>query len=181
MIRPEVLALLRRSQEVIAALALMAFGVWMMALGGYLLLPVGLGVVAIATTWGVMAWRRMRFAQSVDAPGLVEVDEGQIGYLGPQIGGFVNLPDLIELRLIGLRGRKLWRLKQNDGQAILIPVDAQGADRLFDAFASLPGMDTSVLVGALQAPARSGSTALSIAAETQVIWRRQGKGVVAGT
>jgi hypothetical protein len=179
-IRPEVIAFLRRANEVISAAAMLALGLWLIWLGGYFLTPLGLIIAAIAVAWGVMALRRMRFSQAVEAPGLVEVDEGQIGYLGPQIGGYVNLPDLIELRLLSLRGRRMWRLKQSDGQAILIPVDASGADRLFDAFASLPGMDTAALVGALQAPPITGSSALSIAAETRVIWRRSGKGVVAG-
>ncbi|MEI2687828.1 MAG: hypothetical protein V9G14_17530 [Cypionkella sp.] len=88
-----------------------------------------------------MAWRRIRFAQDIDAPGVVEVDEAQIGYLGPEAGGFVSIVELVELRLLTLRGRRLWRLKQADGQALLIPVDAAGAERLFDAFATLPGMD----------------------------------------
>jgi len=179
-IRPEVISLLHRASEVISATCLLAFGLWLMWLGGYLLFPIGLAVAAIAVGWGAMALRRMRFAQAVNSPGVVEVDEGQIGYLGPQIGGYVNLPDLIELRLIALRGRRMWRLKQQDGQAILIPVDAQGAETLFDAFASLPGMDASALVEALQAKPISGSGALSIAAETRVIWRRAGKGVVTG-
>ena len=178
--RPEALAFLRRASEVISAGIMLAFGLWLIGLGGYLLTPAGLAISAIATAWGVMAFRRMRFAQAVNSPGVVEVDEGQIGYLGPQIGGYVNLPDLIELRLITMRGRRMWRLKQQDGQAILIPVDAKGAENLFDAFASLPGMDASALVEALQTKPQTGSSALSIAAETRVIWRRAGKGVVTG-
>ena len=59
-------------------------------------------------------------------PGVVEVDEGQVGYLGPTFGGYVALPDLVELRLIAIRGQRLWRLKQADGQALLIPVAAAG-------------------------------------------------------
>ena len=167
MIRPEVITLLQRASEVISAACLLTFGLWLMWQGGYLLVPVGLAVSAIAVAWGAMAFRRMRFAQAVNSPGLVEVDEGQIGYLGPQIGGYVNLPDLIELRLITMRGRRMWRLKQQDGQAILVPVDAKGAENLFDAFASLPGMDASALVEALQAKPQTGSSALSKADETR--------------
>ena len=61
-----------------------------------------------------------------------------------------TLPELIELRLVTLRGRRVWRLKQADGQALLVPVDAAGAEGLFDAFAILPGMDTAALVAAIR-------------------------------
>ena len=72
-------------------------------------------------------------------------------------------------------------MKQADGQALLIPVDATGADKLFDAFASLPGMNTLALVAALDAKPSTGSTALSLAAETKTIWYRPGRGVLPGS
>ena len=77
-----------------------------------------------------------------------------------------------------MRGRRLWRLKQSDGQALLIPVDAKGAERLFDAFANLPGMDSAALVAALEPDALPSGMALTLAAQTRVIWRRSGSGVV---
>jgi hypothetical protein len=173
-IRPEVTAAIWRAREVIAALGVVAVGLWLMWLGGYLLVPVGGVVVALGAGWGLLAFRRMRFAQGVDAPGVVEVDEGQVGYFGPGEGGFVGLPDLVELRLIMVRGGRFWRLKQADGQALLIPVNAAGAERLFDAFASLPGMDTQALVTALapmpaDRPSRGAVVAIS---DSVVIWRR---------
>jgi hypothetical protein len=105
---------------------------------------------------------------------VVEVDEGQVGYFGPGIGGFVGLPDLVELRLVSVQGGRFWRLKQADGQALLIPVDAAGAERLFDAFASLPGMDTQALVTALvPVPGeRSSRGAVVAISDSVVIWRR---------
>jgi hypothetical protein len=173
-IRPEVTAAIWRMREVIAALGVVGVGLWLMWLGGYLLVPVGLGVVALGGSWGVLAFRRMQFAQAVDAPGVVEVDEGQVGYFGPGIGGFVGLPDLVELRLVSVQGGRFWRLKQADGQALLIPVDAAGAERLFDAFASLPGMDTQALVTALvPVPGeRSSRGAVVAISDSVVIWRR---------
>ena len=109
---------------------------------------------------------------------MVEVDEGQIAYFGPQVGGAVGLPDLVEIRLITMRGRRLWRLKQSDGQAMLIPVEAAGAERLFDAFAALPGMDTAVLVAALNPVGASDGRALAVDAEMRLVWQRSGAGVV---
>lgn len=181
LIRPEVTALITRASEVIWAAVIVGFGLWLIWLGGYLLTPLGAGIAALGLGWGVMALRRMRFAQTIAAPGMVEVDEGQVGYMGPTAGGFVSLPELTELRLITLRGRRVWRLKQADGQALLVPVDAAGAEGLFDAFASLPGMDTAALVAALGGTPASAQT-LPTPRDTpdmQVIWRRQGAGIVA--
>lgn len=173
-VRPAVMAGLRRGREAISAVAVVAFGLWLAWLGGYLLVPLGAAVVAVGAAWALQALRRLRFAQGNHAPGVVEVDEGQIAYLGPEAGGFVGLPDLVELRLISLQGRRQWRLKQADGQALLVPVDAVGADRLFDAFASLPGMDTQALVAALE-PTQgvlAGNGSLATIRDSFVIWRR---------
>ena len=97
---------------------------------------------------------------------------------GPVTGGAVSLPDLVELRLMTLRGRRLWRLKQSDGQALLIPVEARGADALFDAFAALPGLDTGDLVAALQGGAPAGATVVALASESRLVWVRTGRGMV---
>ena len=126
------------------------------------------GIGAVLT---VTALRRARFAQTIAAPGIVELDEGQVGYLAPELGGFLSLAELVEIRLLTLRGKRVWRLKQADGQALLIPVDAAGAERLFDAFAGLPGMDTQALVAALH-PSAQHDPNPALAAETRVIWRK---------
>ena len=180
LIRPEVTDLIWRAREVVWASLVAALGVWLISLGGYLLIPLGAVIGGIGLVLTVTAVRRMRFEQSVAAPGLVELDEAQVGYMGPEVGGYLSLNELVELRLLSLRGRRVWRLKQADGQALLIPVDAKGAERLFDAFAGLPGMDTSTLVAALGQPALPTDGAITLAAETRVIWRRAGKGIIAG-
>lgn len=160
LVREEVMALARRWREVIAAGAVALSGVWLMRLGGYLLFPLGALTTGSAAVWALQTVRRLRFVQDVDAPGMVEVDEGQVGYLGPTFGGYVDLPDLVELRVIVIHGKRLWRLRSSDGQALLIPVAAAGGERLFDAFAALPGMDTQ----ALAAAAGEGAE--------RVVWRR---------
>ena len=180
-IRPEVSATARRWREVIAAVSFGAFGLWLIWLGGYVLFPAGLLVLAAAAAWALTALRRLRFAQAVHAPGVVEVDEGQIGYLGPTFGGYVAIPDLIEIRLVSMYGKRMWRLKQADGQTVLIPIDAAGAERLFDAFASLPGIDMGAVTAAIgvQGGPRAAQTLPVVAAqapataEMRLIWRRQ--------
>jgi hypothetical protein len=180
MIRPDARATIWRWREVLMGAGVIGFGLWLMALGGYLLLPIGAVVAAGGAALAVLAGRRMRFAAVTDAPGVVQVDEGQVGYMGPVVGGFVSLSDLVELRLISMRGRRLWRLKQADGQAILIPVDAAGAEALFDAFSALPGLSSADLLAALAPPPGAGSRAVMAGGENRVVWRRAGRGVVAG-
>ena len=173
LIRPAAAATLRRFSEVLTAAALAGFGLWMMSLGGWLLWPLGGVTVVLALAGAVQALRRVRFHQPAKSPGVVEIDEAQVGYYAPDLGGYISLDDLVELRLVRLRGNRFWRLKQSDGQALLVPVDAAGSDRLYDAFAALPGMDTQALVAALEDPAPAGGP-LPVTAESigPVIWRR---------
>lgn len=177
MIREGAREALWRWREVIAAGLVVVFGLWVASYGGWVLIPFGGLVAAFGAGLGVQAWRRLRFAQGADAPGIVEVDEGQISYMGPQLGGFVSVPELVELRLVTLRGRRLWRLKQADGQALLVPVDAAGAEGLFDVFATLPGMDMEAVLAALSPEGRGEGRVLVTGEAMQVLWRRAGRGV----
>lgn len=177
MIRAGAREALWRWREVGAAGVVAGFGLWAATGGGYVLVPFGLLVAALGAGLGLQAWRRMRFVQGADAPGVVEVDEGQVSYMGPTLGGFVSVPELVELRLVALRGRRLWRLKQADGQVLLVPVDAAGAEALFDVFAALPGMDMPALLAALTPDGPGNGGALVTGEAMQVLWRRTGRGV----
>ena len=180
LIRPELIAAARRNAELLSALALAAFGLWTAAQGGYLLIPLGLALLAMGGGWALTAFRRLKFHQDGEAPGIVRVTEAQIAYYGPRVGGFVGLPDLAEVRLLTLRGRRIWKLKQGDGQLLHIPVESDGAEALFDAFATLPGIDMAALVAALgsDAPA-SDARVIALAEVVRLIWTRKGAGVIA--
>ncbi|MBN8631772.1 MAG: hypothetical protein J0L76_13045 [Rhodobacterales bacterium] len=179
-IRPELAEALSRNREVIAAGAVVALGLWLLATGsGYLVPVVGLMLMAIGLGWEVQALRRLRFHQDGDAPGIVRVMEAQIAYYGPRVGGFVGLPDLVEIRLLTLRGRRIWKLRQADGQLLHIPVEADGAEALFDAFAALPGIDMAALVAALGTDAPpSDARVIALAEVDRLIWMRKGAGIV---
>ena len=170
MIRPAAWARLLRLRDTGFALVTGALGIWAIWLGGWVLLGLGAGLLLLAAGLGLIAWRRLRFASAADghAAGIVDLDEAQIGWFGPEGGGFVSLTELAELRLIDRGAQRYWRLKQIDGQALLIPVAATGAEALFDAFAALPGMDSGALVAALDAAAAPAGDSLG-----PVIWRRQ--------
>ncbi|SNX71024.1 hypothetical protein SAMN05878503_107139 [Cereibacter ovatus] len=183
-LRPEARATLTRWREPAAAAGALAAGLWLASLGGWLMVPLGAVVVLAAAGWGLVALRRMRFVGPASAPGVVEVDEGQVGYLGPGSGGFVALADTDELRLLTLHGQRLWRLGQSDGQVLLIPVGARGAERLFDAFATLPGIEITALLAALDAPPAPafGGNVISLSSERpgtgRLIWRRPARAVL---
>ena len=182
MIRAEAREVLRRWSEPATGAAMLAMGLWTATRGGWLLAVAGGAVAALGAGWTLLGLRRMRFAAGTEAPGLVEVDEGRVTYLGPRVGGSIRLPDLVEIRLLALRGRRVWRLRQADGQALLVPLDAAGAEALFDAFSALPGLGSSALVAALdgKAPdgaAPQGGTLPAANSDDRLVWRRQGRGL----
>lgn len=183
-IRPEILTGLWRLREVVVTGAIAVLGLWLIVLGGWILVPLGLIILTLSAILIRHARARLRFEQAVGAPGLVELDEAQLAYLGPEVGGFISLHEAVELRLVTMRGRRLWRVKQADGQAMLVPVDATGAGQLFDAFAALPGMDVTALAAALDrpAPGQTGAQDMALTGpEMRVIWRRSAKaGLTAG-
>ncbi len=157
MIRPELAEKLRPWAETGAALAATAFGLWVFSLGGWVFWPLGGLIAAASGTWALDARRRMRFRHDGLGPGLVELDEGAIRYLSPNrlLGGEIALRDLNEVRFMRLNGRSHWRLKSQGGEALLVPVDASGAEALAGAFATLPGIDMGRVASALapQGPA----------------------------
>lgn len=164
MIRPEARAALARWHEVALAVCSVGLGLWLAGKGGFVLVPLGFGLAALSGGFGLLALRRLRFAGvGTDGPGLVEIDEGEIRYFGPDSGGTAPLRELAELRLIARAGQRLWRLRLDHG-ALEVPVDASGAGALFDALAARPGMESAALVAALDQPRPDALGA--------VIWRR---------
>lgn len=162
LIRPEAAARLYRWREAIGATLALAVGLWLATRGGWLLLGLGAAVMLIGAGLLVTAVQRLRFAPTSRGPGMVEVDEGQIAWFGPGIGGFVSVAELAELGLVTVQGLRVWRLRQTDGQMLLVPVDAEGAGQLYDALTTLPGIEGHRLLAALGTPA-----------DTPLIWRRE--------
>lgn len=150
-IRPDLARHLRRWSELAAAIFAALVGGLIMRLGGFLFLPVGALLTLLSLGWALTALRRLSFQREVAAPGVVDVIEGQVSYFAPEFGGFIALDDLSELRLAEFRGACQWRLRTSGGEVLLIPVAAAGADKLYDAFATLPGIDMAVLASALDA------------------------------
>lgn len=145
-----------RWREVLAgaALALLGTGLWTTGFG----LPALFGL-ALLLGGGFLAATGLRLARlrgTEAGPGVVEVVEGRIGYLGPEDGGWVAL-DLIER--VEKRGTR-WIVSTPD-DTLAIPIGARGAEALPDALGPLPGFDAGRMVRA----ARSRGDA--------TVWRRE--------
>lgn len=141
-LRPQAKAAIWRWREVLVGLAAMVFGLWLVAGPGLLLaIP---GYAAIIAGGGLiwLGYQRGRFRSPDGGTGAVQVDEGQITYFGPLTGGSVALRDMDRLSLERQMFPAHWRLDQSGQPPLFIPVNAEGSEALFDAFAVLPGIRT---------------------------------------
>lgn len=146
--RPEALAALKRWREAIIAGGVILVGLWLGVSPGPVVGGVGYVIAAIGVALLVLALRRIRFSRPGDGPGVVTLDEGRIAYLGPYHGGTVAIRDMTRLALRRAPGGQTWVLAHPDG-VLTIPVNALGADVLFDAFSALDGLNMPQLLRAL--------------------------------
>lgn len=157
---------LSRWSEVLTALAVALGGVWLALRGGWFFGALGLLAVLVGASLMIGARRRLPFRRSIAAPGMVEVIEGAIRYYDVETtGGEIALRDLVEIRLLRLRGQGHWRLRSLDGQALLIPVDAAGTEALAHAFTALPGLDMGQVSQAL-------AHVSELTDSVRTVWRR---------
>ncbi len=160
-LRPELAAGLHRWREVLAGLGVVAAGAWLAGLGGWFFAGLG-GLVALAGLGLALAGlRRLRFRPAGRGPGLVRMVEGQVAYFGPETGGFAALTEVERLHIAPGPGGAVWILDQPQG-AVEIPLDAEGAERLYDFFGVLPGIDMPAVIAAARHPP----------AQPTVLWRR---------
>ncbi len=151
-LRPEAAETLSRWRDVLAALAVIALGLWVIWRPGPIVQGFGWVLIAGGAVWLIPAFRRARFSaagHAGDGPGVVKVDEGRVLYLGPITGGTVALREMTALSLRRAPdGSALWVLTE-PGTLVTIPTDASGADALFDAFTALEGLSADRLLRAL--------------------------------
>ena len=152
MIRPAAREALGRWKEVLIGVCVAALGVyWGFFTGGGLLHWIGYVVIAIACAIIVAGVQRARFRLGGGGPGVVQINEARIGYFGPLDGGLVDLTELDRLTLDPVSTPPHWVLEQPGQPAVHIPLTATGADSLFDAFATLPGIRTEHMLRQMQA------------------------------
>lgn len=149
-LRPEVRAFFWRWREVLLAGVVLALGIWWALTGiginkwlGYIFCLIGIG-------WGIAGVQRARFAQDGDGPGVVQIRERRLAYFGPLDGGIMDVADLSRLEIDPTsHPDPSWILTSIEGQVLAIPINAAGAEDLFDVFAALPDIRTSAVLDVL--------------------------------
>ena len=161
-IRPEAKLALWRWREVLVAGFVLILGLsWINGPGG-LLGWIGWLLVAVAIALAVIGVQRARFRTGTGGQGVVTVDEGQITYFGPLDGGVIATREIERLALDPTSTPAHWVLEQPGQAELHIPVNAEGAEALFDVFSALPGLKTEHMLAEL-----NGGSAHPV-----VIWER---------
>ncbi|MEP5152353.1 hypothetical protein [Planktotalea sp.] len=161
-IRPEAQAALWRWREVLLGSVLTAlFLLWALSSFGIVRM-IAFVLMALAIVLILAGIQRGRFRGKGGGQGVVQLIEGQVTYYGPLSGGAVALSELAALSLDGRSSPAHWLLVPDQGNALQIPIGAEGADALFDAFAGLQGLRIEHLLRIKQAEHPG----------LQVVWRR---------
>lgn len=159
-VRPEVAEALGRWREALIGVALI--------LGALLLLQdsyggrfwIGILVALLGAGLLISGVPRARARGLGGGAGVIEVDERRITYFGPLSGGAMALEDVV--RIAADPGRR-WVLTSSEHELMTIPMDAEGSEALFDAFAALPGLPASRIAQTMQKDVPS----------RRVIWEKQ--------
>ena len=163
-IRPEVKALAWRWRELIVAEILFFFGLWWALTSSGPVKWMGWIVVVLAIGLSIAGVLRGRFRQSGQGPGVVKILERRVGYFGPLTGGAIDWAQAALLELEpNAKPAPHWILSDVNGQVVEIPVNAEGADALFDAFASREGINMQATVDVLS----------RTSTERVVIWQKE--------
>lgn len=149
-VRPEARAAFWKWREALTGTGVVALGLWWVFGFAGLLHWLGYAVALIGCALLWIGVQRGRFRIGQNGPGIVQVDEGQIAYFGPLTGGVVALADITRLTVDRTGHPPHWQLSQPGQPDLVIPLTAQGADRLFDAFAQLPGLRTEWMLSQMQ-------------------------------
>ena len=151
-IRPEAAAGMNRWREALYGGAILALGLfWIFGSRGLLyFLGFPVTIIGLILIW--VGIQRGRFRSEAGGAGAVQIDEGQIAYFGPMTGGALALADLERLTLVRSLKPAHWRLDTPQQDSLLIPVNAAGSEALFDAFATLQGLQTERMLAELNGP-----------------------------
>lgn len=148
-IRPEAQAAIWRLREVLIGAAIVCLGLfWILGPGGLLGL-VGWALTLAGLALVVVGFQRARFRAGGGGPGVVQIDEGRIAYFGPLTGGTIAVSDLERLTLDPTAKPAQWLLLQPGEPLLAIPINAEGAEALFDVFSALPGLRTERMLNEL--------------------------------
>lgn len=145
-IRPEVAEALKRWKDVVVGASIGLFGLWLATQTYGIRSQFGAALILVAVALIYSGLQRARRPKGSGGPGVVEVDERQITYFGPEDGGAVSIDALSHIDVVasgeGDRASDfLWVFHQPDAPPLYVPGNAEGAQDIFDALAALPDVD----------------------------------------
>ena len=133
------------------------FGVFMAVCGMFwavsqtgVLAAIGMSISIVGALIIFAGIQRTRFRVSADSKGLVQVHDRMITFYGPYNGGSVAVDALEFVELDPTRKPAHWVIMEPGGQPLEIPTDSEGAEQLFDVFASLDGIQTENMLNKLR-------------------------------
>lgn len=148
--RPAARAALWRWRELLGSMGIGLIGVWWLWGGVGVVRGIGIVAIVLAVIGALAGIQRARFRQSGSGPGIVQVAERRLAYFGPLNGGQMDIADLTRLELDPTsHPAPSWILTGMGGQFLAIPVNAAGAEELFDLFGSLQGIKTEAMLDVL--------------------------------
>lgn len=154
-VRPELIAAASRNQAHLWAAAGLLSGALIAWRGIATMAPIltifGGGLLTLTVVLWIAHRQRAAFLREVSQPGVVEINEAQITYFSPEVGGgVVDRDALIRIDLVsGGDGRARWALYHSGGPPVSIPLAAEGADALIDFVITLPGVRVEPALAAL--------------------------------
>jgi len=151
-IRPEAQQSLMRFREVLVGAALDLLGLFLILTGRGLAVWIGVALCLGASILILAGIQRARFRKGAGGAGVVKVVEGAVSYFGPFTGGVVSIREMNRLSLDPRRTPLHWVLEQTGHDPLLIPIDAEGAEALFDAFEGLKGINIQHMLRVMNAP-----------------------------
>ncbi|ALI55294.1 hypothetical protein [Celeribacter marinus] len=162
--RPEVRALIWQWREVLIALLVVALMAWWAASSFGVVRWVALVVTIAALFLAFAAVQRARFGRTEGGIGAVEFDEGVVSYFTATTGGQIEIAAMTSVMLLpAVRGPAHWQLDAPAQAPLLIPLDAFGAEKLFDVFVTLNGIETEKMLRQIKSAPDS----------PVVIWRKR--------
>ena len=162
-VRPGARALIYRWREALIGTAIaLVGGYWSFGIGPGILMWIGYVALIFGAILFFAGVQKGRSRTGGGGPGVVQVIERRIGYFGPLNGGVVDLDAVTSLNFDPSEHPPHWVITHEMGPALHIPANAEGADVLFDVFASLPGLS----------PGRLASVSKHEGTQPIVLWRR---------
>lgn len=162
-IRPEAQRAIMRFREVLIGVAFDLVGLLLIFTGRGLAVWIGVAICVAASALIFAGFQRARFRNDAGGAGVVKVVEGAVSYFGPFSGGVVAVREMQRLSFDPRQHPPHWVLEQLGQDPLMIPVNAEGAEALFDAFEGLNGLNTQHMLRVMNDPP----------AATVTIWQKE--------